>query len=97
MKSISLQTLLINHNRITKIAPKSFEKLMALKTMDFSNNKLEAFTPEMFGGNLFTGNKLRKLNLSNNMLKVVQANVFALLASLATLDLSGVSIVLKDP
>lgn len=91
IKSTSLLTLYICHNRIAKIAPKSFEKMLMLRTMDISDNKLETFTAEMFGGNLFAGNKLKKLNLSLNLLTTLKASLFALMLNLVTLDLSGVS------
>lgn len=45
----------------------------------------------MFGGNVFNGNKLKKLNLSFNQLSTLNSNLFALLVSLGTLDISGVS------
>ena len=90
LKSSSLQTLYICHNRISKIAPKSFEKLLMLKTMDISNNKLQSFSFEMFGGSAFTGNKLRKLNLSNNMLTILNPVLLALFVNLVYLDLSEV-------
>lgn len=90
MKSNVLQTLNMHHNRISKIAPKSFEKMLALKTLDISNNKLETFTAEMFNGNAFAGNKLRKLDLSVNLLTALKENLFALLLSLNHLDLSSV-------
>lgn len=94
-KSTLLQTLNVGRNRIAKIAPKSFEKLLMLKNLDISNNKLESLTVEMFGGNLFAANKLRKLNLSNNLIATLKVNLFALLVNLATLDVSGVSSVNK--
>ena len=90
LKSSSLQTLYICHNRISKIALKSFEKLLMLKTMDISNNKLQSFSFEMFGGSAFTGNKLRKLNLSNNMLTILNPVLLALFVNLVYLDLSEV-------
>lgn len=92
MKSTTLQVLKLGRNRISKIAPKSFEKMLALKSLDISNNKLETFTPEMFNGNSFAGNKLRKLNLSFNLLTTLKENLFSLLLSLTHLDLSSVSI-----
>lgn len=91
-KSTQVQTLYLCHNRINKIAPKSFEKLLMMKTLDVSNNKLDVFKPEMFGGNLFAGNKLKKLNLSNNLLSILNGNVFAILVNLGSLYLSGVSV-----
>lgn len=91
-KSTALLTLYLCHNRINKIAPKSFEKLLMMKTLDVSSNKLDVFKPEMFGGNLFAGNKLKKLYLSNNLLSVLNGNVFAILVNLGTLYLSGVSV-----
>lgn len=95
-KSTLLVTLNIGRNRIAKIAPKSFEKLLMLKNLDISNNKLESLTVEMFGGNLFAANKLRKLNFSNNLIATLKVNLFALLVNLATLDVSGVSSVDKQ-
>lgn len=91
-KSTALLTLYLCHNRINKIAPKSFEKLLMMKTLDVSSNKLDVFKPEMFGGNLFAGNKLKKLNLSNNLLSILNGNVFAIFVNLGTLYLSGVSV-----
>lgn len=91
LKATSLLTLNLGHNKIAKIAPKSFEKLLALKTLDISNNKLETFTAEMLGGNLFAANKLRKLNLSNNLIATLKLNLFTVLVNLAVLDLTAVS------
>lgn len=90
-KSLVLQDLNLSNNRIAKIAPKSFETLKMLKTMDMSNNKMETFTAEMFAGNLFVGNKLRKLSLNDNQLTSLKGNLFALLTNLNHLNISNVS------
>lgn len=63
-----------------------------LKTLDISDNKLGAFTADLFSGNLFAGNKLKKLNLSKNLITNLNADVFALLLSLGVLDLSEVKL-----
>lgn len=90
-KVLSLQTLHIHNNRIEKIANKAFESLLQLRTFDISRNRLKTFTLEMFGGNKFTGNKLRKLNLSYNKLMVLDTSLFSNLRNLISLNLAFVS------
>lgn len=90
-KVLNLQTLYIHNNRIEKIANKAFESLLQLRILDISRNKLKTFTLEMFGGNKFTGNKLRKLNLSYNKLMVLDTSLFANLKNLISLNLAFVS------
>lgn len=92
LKLLNLQTLYLHHNRIEKIANKAFESLLQLRVLDISRNKLKTFTLEMFGGiSKFTGNKLRKLNLSNNRLMVLDTSLFANLKNLVYLNLAFVS------
>lgn len=94
-KSTLLHDLNLSHNYIAKIAPKSFVKLLMLKSLDLSNNKLETFSQDLFGGSLFTGNKLRKLDLSYNQLTALKGSLFALFVNLAILDLSNVSLTFR--
>ena len=92
LKLSNLQTLYLHHNRIEKIVNKAFESLLQLRNLDISRNKLKTFTLEMFGGaSKFTGNKLRKLNLSNNRLMVLDTSLFAILKNLVYLNLAFVS------
>lgn len=90
-KATSLQTLYLHNNRIEKIAPKAFEANLQLRIFDLSNNKLKTFTLDIFGGNKFTGNKLRKLNLSGNKLMTLDSSLMAILRNLISLNLSFVS------
>jgi Leucine-rich repeat (LRR) protein len=94
-KSSALQTLNLSENRIKTIAPNAFSKLLALMTLDLSNNKLEAFKSEFFGADLFKENKLRRLNLSNNLLTTLSLNLFKVLVGLSTLEVNNVSLILR--
>jgi Leucine-rich repeat (LRR) protein len=82
----------LSSNRIEKIALKAFEALLQLRVFDISNNKLKTFTLDMFGGTKFTGNKLRKLNLSSNKLMALDSSLLQILRNLISLNLSFVSI-----
>lgn len=91
-KLLNLQILNLHHNRIEKIASKAFESLLQLRNLDISHNKITTFTLDLFGGsNKFTGNKLRKVNLSNNKLMTLDSTLFAILKNLVSLNLSFVS------
>ena len=86
---ISLKTLNLNNNKIDKILPKTFEKLLMLETLDLSNNKISVYNLEMFGGVKFTGNKLKRIVLSNNRLTTFADNSFSLNLNLITLEASN--------
>ncbi|CRL00120.1 CLUMA_CG013400, isoform A [Clunio marinus] len=88
LKTTNLQMLNLQDNQIKKIAPKSFAKLTQLMTLDLSNNKLENFDVTLFDGNSFEDNRLRKLNLRNNLIKNVNKELFLLFNFLNNLDIS---------
>ena len=68
----------------------AFENNLQLRNLDLSVNKIKTFTTALFGTK-FGGNRLRKLNLAQNELADIDANLFAILKNLVTLNLSSVS------
>lgn len=90
MKQTLLQTLYLDNNKIEKIQPNAFENNLQLRNLDLSVNKIKAFTTTFFGTK-FGGNRLRKLNLAQNEISALDANLFAILKNLVTLNLSSVS------
>ncbi len=91
-KTLNLQTLNLRKNRISKIAPKSFENLFQLRILDLSENLLESFPANIFGGDSFSSNRLRKINLSGNKLKGLDSELFGVLRNLMCLNLAHVSV-----
>ncbi|XP_070510072.1 leucine-rich repeat-containing protein 15-like [Chironomus tepperi] len=88
MKQTLLQTLYLDNNKIAKIHPNAFENNLQLRNLDLSVNKIKTFTAEYFGTK-FGGNRLRKLNLAQNEISTVDANLFAILKNLVMLNLSS--------
>ncbi|KAL7050479.1 hypothetical protein ACKWTF_004095 [Chironomus riparius] len=88
VKQTLLQSLYLDSNKIDKIQPNAFENNLQLRNLDLSVNKIKTFTTALFGTK-FGGNRLRKLNLAQNELADIDANLFAILKNLVTLNLSS--------
>lgn len=78
-------SLLLGHNFITVLGPRSFPPLPALLRLSLAHNRLEL----IHGQALLGLGALRELDLSHNRLTLLSPDTFQPLSSLATLNLAG--------
>uniref|UniRef100_A0A8L7YLJ6 Uncharacterized protein n=1 Tax=Brugia malayi TaxID=6279 RepID=A0A8L7YLJ6_BRUMA len=82
----NLTTLLLDGNEIEFIDSDSLSALGKIQELDLSRNKLQHFSPRVFGsGNL----QITKLNLSHNQIKCFSVDSLAQLATLKSVSLDG--------
>ncbi|XP_030372403.1 toll-like receptor 7 [Scaptodrosophila lebanonensis] len=80
-----LQTLNLQHNNITALAPNSLAGLSSLRVLNLSYNHLESLPTDAFAGN----KELRELHLQCNDLYDLPKGLLHRLEQLLVLDLSG--------
>ncbi|KAH8253560.1 hypothetical protein KR032_005974 [Drosophila birchii] len=80
-----LQTLSLQHNNITTLAPNALAGLSSLRVLNISYNHLESLPSEAFAGN----KELRELHLQGNDLYDLPKGLLHRLEQLLVLDLSG--------
>ncbi|EDW74847.2 uncharacterized protein Dwil_GK15901 [Drosophila willistoni] len=80
-----LQTLSLQHNNISSLAPNSLAGLSSLRVLNLSYNHLESLPADAFAGN----KELRELHLQGNDLYDLPKGLLHRLEQLLVLDLSG--------
>ncbi|KAH8354874.1 hypothetical protein KR093_000115 [Drosophila rubida] len=80
-----LQTLHLQHNNISTLAPSSLAGLSSLRVLNLSHNHLESLPADAFAGN----KELRELHLQHNDLYDLPRGLLHRLDQLLVLDLSG--------
>uniref|UniRef100_A0A1B6D4N5 Ig-like domain-containing protein n=2 Tax=Clastoptera arizonana TaxID=38151 RepID=A0A1B6D4N5_9HEMI len=81
----NLQKLDLNKNQISKIENGAFAKLISLKRLDLSSNKIRYINIEMFSGL----QNLERLKLNQNLISQIKEGTFEALVSLKQIDLSN--------